>query len=63
MYTGAEHNMLVPAASKRNLEAEINREYERMTKYAADHPECWAHEVFCPNAFWSCQPTLVLLAS
>ena len=63
MYTGAEHNMLVPAASKGNLNAAINREYERMTKWAADHDGCWAHEFFHRTAFWSCQPTLVLLAS
>ena len=63
MYTGAEHKMLVPAASQGNLAAAINREYELKVKWAAKHEECWAHDVFYPTAFWSCQPTLVLLAS
>jgi hypothetical protein len=63
MYTGAEDNMLVPTASNLTLAAAINREYERMTKYAADHEGCWARSVFHRTAFWSCQPTLVLLAS
>ena len=63
MYAGTEHKMLVATDSTGNLAAAINRAYELNVKYAADHPECWAHDVFYPTAFWSCQPTLVLLAS
>ncbi len=63
MYTGAEHTMLGPAASPGNFDAAINREYEKKVKWAAENPESWAHKVFWRNAFWSGQPTLVLLAS
>jgi hypothetical protein len=63
MYTGAKHNMLVPVASRGNLHTAITLEYERVTKWAADHEECWAHKFFHWTAFWSCQPTLILLAS
>ena len=63
MYAGTEHKMLVPTESTGNLAAAINREYEKNVTWAAKHEECWAHDVFYPTAFWSCQPTLVLLAS
>ena len=61
MYTG--ETTFVLSATKGNLNSEIIAAYQRNMAWAANNLKCWAHKVFHETVFWSCQPTLVLLAS